>query len=123
PARAAKFTQMLSIGIGGSALVPEFVADALGQGAADKLQPHFIDNTDPDGMSRVLKSLQGKLAETLVLVISKSGSTPAPRNGIVVTVASYRAAGLDFAKHAVAITGAGSHLDKQAASEGWFKRF
>jgi glucose-6-phosphate isomerase len=123
PSKAAKFTQALSIGIGGSALGPEFVADALGQGNADKMQIHFIDNTDPDGMARVLKRLELKLAETIVLVISKSGGTPEPRNGMIVTSAAYRAAGLDFAKHAVAITGEGSHLDKQGASEGWLKRF
>ena len=34
PPRAPRFTQLLSIGIGGSALGPMFVADALGRGAA-----------------------------------------------------------------------------------------
>ena len=53
PPKAAKFTQVLSIGIGGSALGPEFVHDALGT-PADKMAVHFIDNTDPDGMARVL---------------------------------------------------------------------
>ena len=46
------FTKLLIIGIGGSALGPQFVADALG-GAADKMIPCFLDNTDPDGMDRV----------------------------------------------------------------------
>ena len=75
---------------------------------------HFIDNTDPDGIARVLAGLSGKLAETFVLVISKSGGTPEPRNGMIVVANHYKKAGLDFAKHAVAITGTGSHLDKQA---------
>src|SRR5882724_9063355 len=56
PPTVGKFTQVLSIGIGGSALGPEFVADALGDPTADKLYIHFIDNTDPDGIERVLKS-------------------------------------------------------------------
>ena len=49
------FKHVLSIGIGGSALGPMFVADALGDLATDKTQVHFIDNTDPDGLARVLQ--------------------------------------------------------------------
>jgi glucose-6-phosphate isomerase len=123
PPKAGKFSQVLSIGIGGSALGPEFVADALGDPGTDKMAVHFIDNTDPDGMARVLKRLDGKLAETLVLVISKSGGTPEPRNGMIVTADAFRREGLKFAKQAVAITGTDSHLDKQAVSEGWLARF
>jgi glucose-6-phosphate isomerase len=123
PPRAAKFTQVLSIGIGGSALGPEFVADALSQPGRDRMSLHFIDNTDPDGMARTLATLQGKLGETLVLVMSKSGGTPEPHNGMMVTAAAYKAAGLDFAPHAVAVTMPGSHLDKQAVGEKWLARF
>src|SRR5665213_3558784 len=46
PAGAGRFTDVLSIGIGGSALGPEFVADALGDPVADRMKIHFIDNTD-----------------------------------------------------------------------------
>ena len=48
PPEAPKFTDILSIGIGGSALGPEFVSEAL---APDfpPLAIHFIDNTDPAG--------------------------------------------------------------------------
>ena len=123
PTAAAKFTQVLSIGIGGSALGPEFVADALGSPATDPMKMHFIDNTDPDGMARTLTALEGKLGETLCLVMSKSGGTPEPHNGMVVTAAAYKSAGLDFAPHAVAVTMAGSHLDKQAVGEKWLARF
>src|SRR5437667_5329174 len=37
--------------------------------------------------------------------------------------ARFKAAGLDFAKHAVAITGVGSDLDKHAEKSGWLARF
>ncbi len=37
--------------------------------------------------------------------------------------ARYEKAGLVFSKHAVAVTGEGSALDKLAESEGWLKRF
>ncbi|HTU18436.1 MAG TPA: glucose-6-phosphate isomerase [Gemmataceae bacterium] len=123
PPSAAKFTHVLSIGIGGSALGPEFVADALSQPGRDRMSMHFIDNTDPDGMARTLATLEGKLRETLVLVMSKSGGTPEPHNGMAVTAAAYKSAGLDFAPHAVAVTMPGSHLDKQAVGEKWLARF
>src|ERR1700686_2108270 len=99
-----------------------FVGDALGDPAADRMTIHFIDNTDPDGIARVLQKLKGLLRETLVIVTSKSGGTPDTRNGMVVVADEYRAANLDFARHAVAVTMAGSHLDKQADSEAWLGR-
>ncbi|WP_165231509.1 glucose-6-phosphate isomerase [Aquisphaera insulae] len=123
PEKSATFTKVLSIGIGGSALGPMFVADALGDPVRDKLQPHFVDNTDPDGIARELKRIGGSLDETLVVVMSKSGSTPETRNGMLVVAEAYRAAGLDFAKHAVAVTGEGSKLDQQVQKEGWLARF
>jgi glucose-6-phosphate isomerase len=123
PPSAARFTQVLSIGIGGSALGPEFVADALSQPGRDRMAMHFIDNTDPDGMARTLATLEGKLKETLVLVMSKSGGTPEPHNGMTVAAAAYKSAGLTFTPHAVAVTMAGSHLDKQAVAEKWLHRF
>ncbi len=123
PPQAAKFTQFLSIGIGGSALGPEFVADALHQPGHDRMTPHFIDNTDPDGIARTLAALDGKLNETLVLVMSKSGGTPEPHNGMTVVAAAFKAAGLAFTPQAVAVTMAGSHLDKQAIADKWLARF
>jgi glucose-6-phosphate isomerase len=123
PERKPKFTRFLSIGIGGSALGPMFVADALGGPTTDKLAPHFIDNTDPDGIARELARIGDALDETLVLVMSKSGGTPETRNGMLVVAEAYRAAGLDFGKHAAAVTGAGSKLDRTATAEGWLGRF
>jgi len=51
------FKNYLLIGIGGSALGPQFVAHALGDPNTDKLTPFFLDNTDPDGMERVLTTI------------------------------------------------------------------
>ncbi|MBT0652730.1 glucose-6-phosphate isomerase [Geomobilimonas luticola] len=116
------FTRLLVVGIGGSALGPQFVADSLGS-AADRLKVHFFDNTDPDGMDRVLAEIGPALAETLTLVISKSGGTKETRNGMLEAREAYRKAGLDFGKYAVAITGAGSELDATAVAEGWLARF
>lgn len=119
---AGAFTDLLCIGIGGSALGPQFVADALG-GKADRLAVHFIDNTDPDGLDRIFDRLSGRLGTTLALVTSKSGSTPEPRNGQLEAALRWQQAGLNFAAHAVAVTGEGSQLDKVATAERWLARF
>ncbi len=116
------FTEVLIVGIGGSALGPQFIADALGS-HEDKMTPHFVDNTDPDGTHRVLTGLGAKLARTLTLVISKSGGTKETRNGMLETAAAYQAVGLDYPGYFVAITGEDSNLDKVAVAEKWLKRF
>jgi glucose-6-phosphate isomerase len=118
-----RFENLLVIGIGGSALGPQFVAAALGHPGTDRMRVFFFDNTDPDGMDAVLASLAGTLDRTLAVVISKSGGTPETRNGMLEAQAAYRAAGLEFAKHAIAVTGVGSALDKVAVAEGWLARF
>ncbi|MBD2625166.1 glucose-6-phosphate isomerase [Trichormus variabilis] len=122
PPKSSRFTDIISIGIGGSALGPQFVAEAL---APDfpPLKIHFIDNSDPTGIDRVLSQLQNHLSSTLVLVISKSGGTPEPRNGMIEVKKAYAGQNLEFAKYAVAITGIDSNLDKVAKSENWLARF
>jgi glucose-6-phosphate isomerase len=118
-----KFKNLLVIGIGGSALGPQFVTHALGRPRKDKLAVAFFDNTDPDGIDYVLAGLRGQLAKTLVVVISKSGGTAETRNGMLEAIAAFKAAGLDPAKHFVAVTGVGSKLDATAISENWLARF
>jgi glucose-6-phosphate isomerase len=123
PQKASRFTRVLSVGIGGSALGPMFVADALGGPATDLMQPHFVDNTDPEGIARELARIGTVLDKTIAVVMSKSGSTPETRNGMLAVAAAYENQGLDFASHAVAVTGAGSKLDHQVQKQGWLARF
>ncbi len=113
------FTHLLVIGIGGSALGPQFVADALGNPQTDRLKLAFFDNTDPDGIDRTLATLDGQLGRTLCVVISKSGGTPETRNGMLEASAAYAAVGLNFAEHAIAITAADSKLARHAKAEHW----
>ncbi|NET05066.1 MAG: glucose-6-phosphate isomerase [Symploca sp. SIO2B6] len=122
PPGTSKFTDIISIGIGGSALGPQFVAQALAP-IFPPLQIHFIDNTDPTGIDTILTKLDDRLSSTLVLVISKSGGTPETRNGMIEVKTAYESKGIDFAPHAVAITGKGSNLDKIAQSQGWLATF
>jgi glucose-6-phosphate isomerase len=117
------FKNLLVIGIGGSALGPQFVANALSQPASDKMALHFFDNSDPDGMDKVLSRIAGQLGESLCVVISKSGGTQETRNGMLEAQAAYQKANLDFGRHAVAITGVDSLLDKFAIANRWLARF
>lgn len=118
----AKFTDILSVGIGGSALGPQFVAEALADNDAP-LAISFIDNTDPAGIDKTLDKLKDRLNTTLVLVISKSGGTPETRNGMVEVKNFYKAHNIDFSSHAIAITGSGSKLEKVALAEHWLTTF
>ncbi|MDJ1183430.1 glucose-6-phosphate isomerase [Roseofilum casamattae] len=122
PPNAPKFTDILSIGIGGSALGPQFVAEALAP-VVPNLNIHFLDNTDPTGIDRTLAPLRDKLSSTLVLVISKSGGTPETRNGAIEAKAAYAAANIPHGPHFVAITGHDSKLENMAKAEGWLAAF
>ncbi|MDR0595495.1 MAG: glucose-6-phosphate isomerase [Puniceicoccales bacterium] len=113
------FKNLLCIGIGGSALGPQLINSSLGD--HPKMKPYFIDNTDPDGIDRTLGNIE--LEDTLVIVTSKSGSTPEPRNGMLEIMNRFESEGLSFQRQAVAVTSMGSKLHNQATSEGWIKTF
>src|SRR6266704_62959 len=127
-----RFEHILLIGIGGSALGPQFVADALGSWR-DSMDIYFFDNTDPDGFNRVFDKIDppedgfavanNYLSQTLVIVVSKSGGTKETRNGMLEAEAKFKEKGLQFPKHAVAVTGVGSELDKLAEKNKWVARF
>src|SRR4029450_6729400 len=116
------FKPVLLIGIGGSALGPQFVSDALGS-RHDPMDIFFFDNTDPDGFDRVFEKLGDKLAQTLVVVVSKSGGTKETRNGMLEAERTFKEKGLQFNKPAVAVTSVSSDLDKYAEKNGWLARF
>lgn len=122
PERAERFSDVLVIGIGGSALGPQLVADALGA-PADRMMTHFFDNTDPDGFDRVLDRIGDRLEQTLTIVISKSGGTKETRNGMLEAKAAYDRRGLTFSAHAVAVTGEQSALDRFAEESRFLARF
>lgn len=116
-----RFQSILIIGIGGSALGPQFVTKALGS-ASDAMQAYYFDNTDPDGMAYVLSAIPD-LSKTMCIVISKSGGTKETRNGMLVAKHAFQAQGQQYAKNFVAVTCSGSELDKLAEKEGWLARF
>ncbi len=116
---AGAHTDLLVIGIGGSALGPQLVADALCS-TEDRVALHWLDNTDPEGFARVLRGIDP--SRTLAVVISKSGGTVETKNGMLAARAWWAAHAEPWAPHAIAITGAGSRLDDLASSEGWSLR-
>lgn len=122
PSGARMFTDLLVIGIGGSALGPQFVSDALGS-HRDKLSVHFLDNTDPDGFDRMVYRLGTRIKSTLVAVISKSGNTKETCNGMLEIEHAFRHKSVSFSDHAVAVTREDSTLDRHARKHTWLRSF
>ena len=125
-----KLDSVVINGIGGSALGPQLLQFAingpywneLGNGKRKGyLKIYFTDNTDTAGVSDVMKAVN--LKSTLVLSISKSGGTQETKNNTIAFEKIYREAGLDFTKHACAITMEDSELDKYSKSNNWLKVF
>ena len=73
-----KYTNVLWIGIGGSALGPLLITESL-QKFSEGLNFSYIDNIDPFLINEKLIELSDKLSTTLFVVVSKSGGTPEPR--------------------------------------------
>jgi glucose-6-phosphate isomerase len=121
-APAAAFSDVLWIGIGGSGLGPLLMIRAL-QRDGEGLPFHFLDNVDPQGISRTLALLGPRLRTTLVIVVSKSGGTPEPRLGMEQSRRRLEAEGGVWSRQAVAVTMLGSQLDQKAEAEGWLRRF
>ncbi|MGW7824493.1 glucose-6-phosphate isomerase [Streptomyces puniciscabiei] len=110
--RVASVDRLVLVGIGGSSLAAEVVADALGR----KLT--VLDTTDCDQVAAVLR---GPLERTLVVVASKSGETVETRHVYEVL---WRAIAQAYGPAAaadrfVAVTDPGSVLARSAAERGF----
>jgi glucose-6-phosphate isomerase len=117
-----KFTHLLCIGIGGSALGPQLITSAFSS-PLKGLKITFLDNTDPIGFNRRFCELREHLDTTLFIVTSKSGSTPEPHNAMIATAEFFHQNGLNFSRHSVAISCEGSILWKQSREENWIATF
>lgn len=107
-----RFSNLIMIGIGGSNLGPEAAYRALHYLQKPHRKAFFISNVDPDETTRVLKEVN--LKETLVLVVSKSGSTLETKTNYHFMLKKFQDAGLDPQKHFIAMTGQGSPLDDKS---------
>ena len=103
------FTDMIQIGIGGSDLGPRALYLSLAAYRQKGRHVHFISNVDPDDAASVLASVD--LSRTLVNVVSKSGTTLETLTNEELVRAAFVAAGLEPARHFVAVTGQSSPMD------------
>ncbi len=109
PVMHKRFTDLVMIGIGGSDLGPR--ANYLAVRSLQKTgrSVHFISNVDPDDAASVMKGLN--LKETVVAVVSKSGTTLETHSNEELVRRYFQSAGLDPIEHFIAITGQGSPMD------------
>ena len=104
------FTDMIQVGIGGSDLGPRAIYLALEAFKKPNRRVHFISNIDPDDAHKVLSEVD--LAKTLVVIVSKSGSTLETLTNEELVKKALIAKGLSPKDHMVAITGQGGPLDR-----------
>ncbi|WP_036606352.1 glucose-6-phosphate isomerase [Oribacterium sp. P6A1] len=111
-ASGEKFTTVVQIGIGGSDLGPRAMYLALENWAKKhdtfKMEAKFISNVDPDDASSVLNSID--VAHSLFILVSKSGTTLETLTNQSFVMDALRKAGLDPAKHMIAVTSETSPL-------------
>ena len=115
-ASGEKFTTVVQIGIGGSDLGPRAMYLALENWARQsgtlRMDARFISNVDPDDAASVLKTID--LRHSLFVLVSKSGTTLETLTNESFVKDALRGAGLDPAKHMVAVTSETSPLAKSS---------
>ena len=103
------FHTLIHVGIGGSDLGPRSIYEALRAYANTKRTIHFISNVDPDDSAQVLAKVD--LNRSLVLVVSKSGTTLETLANETIVRAALAHAGLNPNKHCLSVTGESSPMD------------
>jgi glucose-6-phosphate isomerase len=97
-------------GMGGSSLAPEVITRTYG------VPLTVLDSTDP---AQVRAALADRLAQTALVVSSKSGSTVETDSQKRVYEAAFRDAGIDPVERIVVVTDPGSPLDQAARADGY----
>ena len=115
-AAGEKFTTVVQIGIGGSDLGPRAIYLALENWAKVnktlKMKAEFISNVDPDDAAGVLSKID--VPHSLFILVSKSGTTLETLTNESFVKDALEKAGLDPAKHMVAVTSETSPLAKNS---------
>ncbi|GAA5030385.1 glucose-6-phosphate isomerase [Microbacterium fluvii] len=111
---AAGVTRVVLAGMGGSSLAPEVIAQTAGVPLV------ILDTTVPGQVLAAIDgdSESGGLAETVLVVASKSGSTIETDSAKRAFEAAFRDLGIDPAERIVVVTDPGSPLDESARAEG-----
>ena len=121
-AAGERFTTVVQIGIGGSDLGPRAMYLAMENWARQNgrflMEARFISNVDPDDAANVLKTVD--LPHSLFVLVSKSGTTLETLTNEAFVKDALRNAGLDPAKHMVAVT---SETSPRAKSSDYLAAF
>lgn len=104
-----KYTDLIQIGIGGSDLGPRALAIATQPFHRTGHRVHFLSNVDPDDANGVLSQVD--LKKTLIVVVSKSGTTLETLTNEQFIRTRLTKMGLDPKDHFVAVTGEKSPMD------------
>lgn len=105
------FTDLVMIGIGGSDLGPRSLYLSLEAFGRKDRRVHFVSNVDPDDVAAVFNGLN--LKQTLVGVVSKSGTTLETLTNEELARRRFVQAGLDPNAHFFSVTGEGSPMDNR----------
>ncbi|MFL6091208.1 MAG: glucose-6-phosphate isomerase [Aeromicrobium sp.] len=108
--RARGLTHTVLCGMGGSSLAPEVIC------AAADAPLTVLDSSHPD---MVRTALADRLAESVVVVSSKSGGTVETDSLLRAYVAAFEAADLNPADHLVIVTDPDSPFDRDATAAGY----
>lgn len=108
--RAEGVSRIVLCGMGGSSLAPEVIAGTAG------VELTVLDSTDPEQVSAALTD---RLAETAIVVSSKSGSTVETDSQRRVFEKAFNDAGIDAKSRIIIVTDPGSPLDKASREAGY----
>jgi glucose-6-phosphate isomerase len=120
--KSADFRSVLLLGMGGSSLCPEVLAKTFGpQPGFPEL--HIVDSTDPVEVKAACDAVN--LAETLVIVASKSGTTLEPNvlKQFFFEEMRHAVGAQEAGSHFMAITDPGSKMEQVAKADGFRRIF
>jgi glucose-6-phosphate isomerase len=112
--RFSSFKHLVLCGMGGSSLAPEVIAKSTGKKLTKTV--FILDSTDPN---YVAHPLSDNLAETVVVVSSKSGSTIETSSQRALFETRFKSAGLNPTSHIIFVTDPGSPLDVEVRAAGF----
>lgn len=113
--RARGVTRVVLAGMGGSSLAPEVIAQTAGVPLV------ILDSTAPGQVLAAIDgdSEAGGLAQTVLVVSSKSGSTVETDSAKCAFEAAFRDLGIDPTERIVIVTDPGSPLDQSGRADGY----
>lgn len=108
--KAEGVRRIVLCGMGGSSLAPEVIAGTAG------VELTVLDSTDPEQVSAAVAD---RLAETAIVVSSKSGSTVETDSQRRIFEQAFTDAGIDAKSRIIIVTDPGSPLDKASREAGY----